>query len=104
MARSFVELDPIKCKLPVGFPLILMSFAVLWGSQGWEGLVVPVMIFHTVLALAAILMIGFAARLLTGSGRVSFAAAAALWTVHPCFLYAALIRTSNALFCLCHDG
>lgn len=95
IAESLTHLQPIRHFLPVGFPLILTPFILAAHAAGWEDIVMPVLLFHTLLAMASIFIIGCLALQLTSSVAISTAAALA-WALHPYLMYAGFGLHPNA--------
>lgn len=95
MAKSFVDLKPVKTFFPVGFPLILTPFVIVNGANEWEDIARPVLYFHSGLAFLSIFIIGYLTFFLTGRTLIS-AAAAFLWAIHPYLMYAAFGLHPNA--------
>jgi hypothetical protein len=95
MAKSFLQLEPIKHFLPVGFPLFLMPVVAFFQAAAWEDIALPVLLLHTALACLSVFLIGSLTMLLTGK-LSSAVAAALLWTVHPYLMYAVFGLHVNA--------
>jgi hypothetical protein len=87
MAQSFAALTPTAGKYPVGFPLLLAPLVLLFKPAVWQDLVIPVVIFHTILALISIYLVGYITRALTQSTALSILSAL-VWTITPYGIYA----------------
>ena len=86
MAQSFAALSPIKEKYPVGFPLLLTPLVLFFKPAVWQDLVMPVVMFHTMLALISIYLVGYITKALTKSTSLSILSAL-LWTLLPYLIY-----------------
>ena len=86
MAQSFAALSPIKEKYPVGFPLLLTPLVLFFKPAVWQDLVMPVVMFHTMLALISIYLVGYITKALTKSTSLSILSAL-LWTFFPINLF-----------------
>jgi hypothetical protein len=86
MAKSFAELRPLHEKYPIGFPLLLTPLIIMVNARVWQDLVKPVVLFHTMLAISSIYLVGCITRMLTRKIMVSIAAAL-VWTIAPYLLY-----------------
>jgi len=90
IARSLAALQPIAAQFyPVGFPLLLAPFIVLLRPDSWLDLIMPIVIFHTALAIGCIFTVGYLAYKLAENAWVALCSAA-LWALHPYGLYAML--------------
>ena len=87
MAQSFAALSPIKEKYPVGFPLLLTPLVLFFKPAVWQDLVMPVVMFHTMLALLSIYLVGYITKALTKSTSLSILSAL-VWTITPYAIYA----------------
>ena len=87
MAKSFAALSPIKEKYPVGFPLLLLPLVLFFKPSVWQDLVMPVVMFHTMLALISIYLVGYITKALTKSTSLSILSAL-VWTITPYAIYA----------------
>jgi phage-related protein len=87
MAQSFAALSPIKEKYPVGFPLLLTPLVLFYKPAVWQDLVMPVVMFHTMLALISIYLVGYITKALTKSTSLSILSAL-VWTITPYAIYA----------------
>jgi hypothetical protein len=86
MAKSFAALSPIKEKYPIGFPLLLTPIVLLFKPAVWQDLVLPVVIFQTLLALISIYLVGYITKALTNSTSLSILSAL-MWTLFPYLIY-----------------
>ena len=90
IARSLATLQPIAAQFyPVGFPLLLAPFILLLRPDSWIDLIMPIVIFHTALAIGCIFIVGYLAYKLAENAWVALCSAA-LWALHPYGLYAVL--------------
>jgi hypothetical protein len=87
MAKSFAALSPIKEKYPVGFPVLLTPLVLFFKPAIWQDLVMPVVIFHTLLALISIYLVGYITQALTKRTYLSILSAL-VWTITPYAIYA----------------
>ena len=86
MAKSFAALSPIKEKYPVGFPLLLTPIVLLFKPAIWQDLVLPVVMFQTLLALISIYLVGYITKALSKSTSLSILSAL-MWTLFPYLIY-----------------
>jgi hypothetical protein len=87
MAKSFAALSPIKEKYPVGFPVLLTPLVLFFKPSIWQDLVMPVVVFHTILALISIYLVGYITKALTKRTYLSIISAL-VWTITPYAIYA----------------
>lgn len=96
IAQSLVTLHPITAQFyPVGFPLLLAPFIILLRPDSWLDLIMPMVIFHTALAIGCIFIVGYLAYKLAENAWVALCSAA-LWALHPYGLYAVLASHPQA--------
>ena len=86
MAKSFAALSPINEKYPVGFPLLLTPLVLFFNPSVWQDLVMPVVMFHTILALISIYLVGYITKALTKRTYLSIFSAL-VWTLFPYLIY-----------------
>jgi hypothetical protein len=86
MAKSFAAFNPVHEKYPIGFPLLLTPLVVMCRAQVWQDLIKPVMVFHTMLALISIYLVGYIARMVTRKTAASIFCAL-VWTIAPYLIY-----------------
>ncbi len=86
MAKSFAAFSPIKEKYPIGFPLLLTPIVLLFKPAVWQDLVLPVVMFQTLLALISIYLVGYITKALTNSTFISILSAL-MWTLFPYLIY-----------------
>ena len=87
MAQSFAAVRPIPGKYPIGFPLLLTPLVLFFKPAIWQDLVIPVVLFHTMLALISIYLVGYITRALTKNISLGILSAL-LWTITPYIIYA----------------
>jgi hypothetical protein len=87
MAKSFAAWSPLKEKYPVGFPLLLTPLVLFFKPTIWQDLVMPVVVFHTILALISIYLVGYITKVLTKRTYLSIISAL-VWTITPYAIYA----------------
>ena len=86
MAKSFAAFSPIEEKYPIGFPLLLTPIVLLFKPAIWQDLVLPVVMFQTLLALISIYLVGYITKALSKSTSLSILSAL-MWTLFPYLIY-----------------
>lgn len=86
LAKSLVQFNPVRSVKTLGFPLMLTPFIYLFGANGPNDILVPVVILHAFIMFnLSIILVALIAEKLTKNKLISLSSAA-LWTLFPYFL------------------